>query len=124
MESIYEKPFEVRFLPLEETPRGAERTVPAGGFLDGCRIGIDVGGSSRKVCALIDGRIVYNVTEPWQPLDHADPDYHIAELTASLKRASQALPRVDAIRDQHGRNLYKQQNAHRFSFPNSSAEGV
>ena len=97
MESIYEKSFEVRFLPLEETPRGAERTASAGGFLDGCRIGIDVGGSSRKVCALLNGRLVYSATEPWQPLDHADPDYHIAELTASLKRAAQALPRVDAI---------------------------
>ena len=97
METIYEKEFEVCALPLEETPQASERAAAAGGFLDGCRIGIDVGGSNRKVCALIDGKPVYRVTEPWRPLEHADPDYHIAELTASLRRAAAALPRVDAI---------------------------
>jgi putative two-component system response regulator len=97
METIYEKQFEVCSLPLADKPRDSEETVPIGGFLDGCRIGIDVGGSNRKICALCDGKIVYNVTEPWQPLDHADPDYHIAELIQSLRRAAAALPRVDAI---------------------------
>ena len=69
METIYEKQFEVCSLPLADKPRDSEETVPIGGFLDGCRIGIDVGGSNRKICALCDGKIVYNVTEPWQPLD-------------------------------------------------------
>ncbi|MFR1518607.1 MAG: ROK family protein [Clostridia bacterium] len=97
METIYEKQFEVVSLPLAEAPRAAEETTPVGGFLDGCRIGLDVGGSSRKVCALIDGKTVYNVTEPWRPLEHADPEYHIAALTESLCRAAAALPRVDAV---------------------------
>lgn len=75
-------------------PDGAS---PVGGFSDGCRIGIDVGGSNRKVCAIMDGTMVYSATEPWQPVTNADPDYHIGELTASLRRAAASLPRVDAI---------------------------
>ncbi len=97
METIYEKNFEVVSCSPENLPADTEGASPVGGFSDGCRIGIDVGGSNRKVCAIMDGTMVYSATEPWQPVTNADPDYHIGELTASLRRAAASLPRVDAI---------------------------
>lgn len=97
METVYERKFQVCECALSDMPVQGETSLGVGGFLNGCRIGLDIGGSNRKICSIIDGKVVYSATEPWQPVDNSDPEYHINALTDSMKRAAAALPRVDAV---------------------------
>ncbi len=94
-EWIYEKPFEV----VETTDLPAEKSasVPLGRHLDGCRIGFDLGGSDRKVAALIDGKCVFSEEVVWDPVRQSDPQYHVDGIMDSLRSAAAHLPRVDAI---------------------------
>ncbi|OAM90453.1 transcriptional regulator, partial [Termitidicoccus mucosus] len=79
-------------------PPPASETAPGiGGHLEGCRIGFDLGGSDRKVAALIDGRVVYSEEIPWNPYFEKNPSYHIDGVQDLLVRAASHLPRVDAI---------------------------
>ena len=72
-------------------------TQPLGRNLDGCRIGFDLGGSDRKVAALIDGKVVFSEETVWDPYFESDPQYHFDGIMDSLKKAAAHLPRVDAI---------------------------
>ena len=78
-------------------PPERSSTVELGGHLEGCRIGFDLGGSDRKVAALIDGRVVWSEEKEWDPYHQPDPDYHFSGIMDSLRRAAEHLPRVDAI---------------------------
>jgi len=94
---IYGGPLEVveampGAMPAENIP--ARRT---GGNWDGCRIGFDLGGSDRKVAAVIDGKVVFSEEIAWQPYFEKDPAYHYEGIMDSLRRAAKHLPRVDAI---------------------------
>jgi predicted NBD/HSP70 family sugar kinase len=77
----------------------AERRSAAslGRHLDGCRIGFDLGGSDRKVAAVIDGKVVFSDETVWDPYFQPDPQYHYDGIMDSLKKAAAHLPRVDAI---------------------------
>jgi predicted NBD/HSP70 family sugar kinase len=77
----------------------AERRSAAslGRHLDGCRIGFDLGGSDRKVAAVIDGKVVFSDETVWDPYFQPDPQYHYDGIMESLKKAAVHLPRVDAI---------------------------
>jgi predicted NBD/HSP70 family sugar kinase len=68
-----------------------------GRHLEGCRIGFDLGGSDRKVAAVIDGKVVFSDETVWDPYFQPDPGYHYEGIMDSLKRAAAHLPRVDAI---------------------------
>ena len=83
----------------EENDLPAEREVAHAGKagLEGCRIGFDLGGSDRKVAAVMDGRVVFSEETPWDPYFQADPAYHEHGIRESLRRAAEHLPRVDAI---------------------------
>jgi predicted NBD/HSP70 family sugar kinase len=81
-----------RDLPAEHST-----TKPLGRHLDGCRIGFDLGGSDRKVAAVIDGHVVFSEETVWDPYHKPDPQYHFDGLMDSLARAAAHLPRVDAI---------------------------
>ena len=72
-------------------------TRPLGRHLDGCRIGFDLGGSDRKVAAVIDGRVVFSDETVWDPYHKPDPQYHFDGIMDSLTKAAAHLPRVDAI---------------------------
>jgi len=72
-------------------------SIALGRNLQGCRIGFDLGGSDRKCAAVIDGEVVYSEEVEWSPYFESDPDYHIAGIQDSLKKAAAHLPRVDAI---------------------------
>src|SRR6478735_8839481 len=72
-------------------------TKPLGRHLEGCRIGFDLGGSDRKVAAVIDGRVVFSEETVWDPYHQPDPQYHIEGIMDSLRRAAAHLPHVDAI---------------------------
>ena len=97
MSRIYEHEFEVASLPLSEKPIQNERSKPAGGNTDGCRIGFDAGGSDRKVSAVIDGKPIYSEEVVWFPKITSDPDYHYSEIVNAFKTAAGKMPRVDAI---------------------------
>ena len=72
-------------------------TKPLGRHLEGCRIGFDLGGSDRKVAAVIAGRVVFSDETVWDPYYKPDPQYHFDGIMDSLTKAAAHLPRVDAI---------------------------
>lgn len=96
-EKIYLDGFAVTACGESDLP--AEREVAHHGKagLEGCRIGFDLGGSDRKVAAVIDGKVVFSEETPWDPYFKSDPTYHEQGIRESLQRAAAHLPRVDAI---------------------------
>ncbi len=94
---VYDHPFEVVSCPESELPPERASTQPLGRHLNGCRIGFDLGGSDRKVAAVVDGSVVFSEEVVWDPIPQADPQYHFDQIMDSLKRAAGHLPRVDAI---------------------------
>jgi predicted NBD/HSP70 family sugar kinase len=81
----------------EELPPEKSQTRPLGRHLEGCRIGFDLGGSDRKVAAVVDGRVVFSEETVWDPYHKPDPQYHFDGIMDSLRKAAAHLPRVDAI---------------------------
>ena len=96
-EKIYGRPFSVEAVGLDRLPAGRATGLALGRHLEGCRIGFDLGGSDRKVAAVVDGRVVFTEEVPWDPYFQRDPQYHIDGVEESLQRAASHLPRVDAI---------------------------
>ena len=97
VQQLYECDLEILDLPLEECPASNEIPQPIGGYLDGCRIGFDAGGSDRKVSAVIDGKCVYSEEVIWFPKLNEDPDYHYGHILEAFRTAASKMPRVDAI---------------------------
>lgn len=88
--------------PIEVVHTGdlpAERSVtrPLGRHLEGHRIGFDLGGSDRKVAAVINGEVVFSEETVWDPYHKPDPQYHFDGIMDSLHKAAAHLPHVDAI---------------------------
>jgi predicted NBD/HSP70 family sugar kinase len=97
-ERIYDRPIEVVHAPTSvDLPAPRAVTAPLGRHWDGCRIGFDLGGSDRKVAAVIDGECVFSEETVWDPYFQPDPQYHFDGVMDSLRRAAAHLPRVDAI---------------------------
>jgi predicted NBD/HSP70 family sugar kinase len=94
-QSVYDHPIEI--VATRDLPPERSTTGDLGGHLDGCRIGFDLGGSDRKVAALIDGRVVWSEETEWDPYHQHDPQYHWNGIMDSLQRAAAHLPHVDAI---------------------------
>ena len=94
---LYERDLEILDLPLDQCPEANEVAESIGGYMDGCRIGFDAGGSDRKVSAVIDGECVYSEEVVWFPKLQEDPDYHFGHIVEALKTAASKMPRVDAI---------------------------
>lgn len=94
-ERIYERPFEV--VVTSHIPPAHSNTKPLGRHLNGCRIGFDLGGSDRKIAAVIDGKCVFSEEFVWNPITQNDPQWHFDQIMDSLKLAARHLPRVDAI---------------------------
>ena len=94
---IYRAPFEVVAAPRADFPLPSDGPTPLGGHLDGCRIGFDLGASDRKVAAVVEGEVVFSEEVPWDPAGQQDPQWHLEQIDASLRRAAAHLPRVDAI---------------------------
>ncbi len=97
MSGVYEKPFEIVWLEENEIPAQKNCSVRVGGYLKGCRIGFDAGGSDRKVSAVIDGEVVYSEEVVWNPKVTEDPTYHYNEILTAMKTAASKMPTVDAI---------------------------
>ena len=98
MARIYSGPMEFISKPFDENaPHEIASAQPLGRHLEGCRIGFDLGGSDRKVAAMIDGKVVFSEEIPWDPYFQKDPSWHKAGINDSLRSAAAKLPRVDAI---------------------------
>ena len=97
MSGVYERPFEVEWLEAHQIPEQKNNSVRVGGYLKGCRIGFDAGGSDRKVSAVIDGEVVYSEEVVWNPKITEDPTYHYGEILTAMKTAASKMPTVDAI---------------------------
>ena len=97
MSGVYEKPFEVVWLEKDEIPAEKNCSLRVGGYLKGCRIGFDAGGSDRKVSAVIDEKVVYSEEVVWHPKTTEDPHYHYNEILTAMKTAASKMPRVDCI---------------------------
>jgi hypothetical protein len=55
---MFDHPLEV--VETDVLPEARFETRPLGRHLEGCRIGFDLGGSDRKVAAVVDGRVVFS----------------------------------------------------------------
>lgn len=98
MYKIYQQAFEVVYLKDGEPfPQAKPCNIKLGGHLNGCRIGLDLGGSDRKVSAVQDGEAVYSEEVVWHPKTNSDPNYHYNGVLTALKTAAEKLPRVDGI---------------------------
>lgn len=97
MSTVYERPFEVVLCAEKDMPKEKESAQAVGGFLNGCRIGFDAGGSDRKVSAVIDGETVYSEETVWFPKTRRDWKYHYDGIVSAMKAAAAHMPRVDAI---------------------------
>ena len=97
MSGVYEAPFEVVYLPIEEAPVDKEAASSVGRHLDGCRIGFDAGGSDRKVSAVVNGEAVYSEEVVWFPKLQNDPAYHYEGIMDAMKTAASKMERVDGI---------------------------
>ena len=97
MGTAYGKKFQVVVTSPEKVPASSEMEVSAGGHLQGCRIGFDLGASDYKVSAVLDGEAVFTEEAPWDPKSQSNPAYHYHHISAALHRAAVHLPRVDAI---------------------------
>lgn len=81
----------------DEVPASRENERAMGGYLDGCRIGFDLGASDLKVSALIDGETKFFKEIEWDPRNQADPSYHKQKILDALNMAMEKLPRLDAV---------------------------
>ncbi|MCI8413593.1 MAG: ROK family protein [Clostridia bacterium] len=97
MSGVYERPFEVVYVEEGKVPAQKNASIKVGGYLKGCRIGFDAGGSDRKVSAVIDGNVVYSEEVVWNPKVTEDPHYHYNEILTAMKTAASKMPRVDSI---------------------------
>lgn len=86
-------------IALEESaPSRKDKISPFGDSLKGRRIGLDLGGSDRKVTACIDGNVIFSEETLWTPKPEKDWRYHEAGILDSLRKAKAALDgKVDAI---------------------------
>ena len=96
-EKVYEREFEVIICDVDEMPASRETGKLLGGYLQGARIGFDLGASDRKVSAVVDGEVIYSEEVVWEPRKHSDPAYHAGEIKKALSTAASKMPRVDAI---------------------------
>jgi predicted NBD/HSP70 family sugar kinase len=94
---VYERPFSLISCDPVEVPPTNEAGILIGRNLDGCRIGFDLGASDRKVCAMIDGKVVYSEEVNWEPSKQTNPKYHYREIMTAINTAASKMPRVDAI---------------------------
>ena len=97
MERVYKQKFEVIACSFDTVPASVEASIPAGGHLEGNRIGFDAGGSDRKVSAVVNGEVIHSEEVVWFPKTNEDPEYHYQGILDSFRRAAEKMPSVDAI---------------------------
>jgi predicted NBD/HSP70 family sugar kinase len=94
---VYGHAFCIEVARVADHPEPKQAGQALGGHWQGCRIGFDLGGSDRKLAAVIDGKVVHAEEVVWNPYFESDPTYHVAGIRDCIERAAKHLPRVDAI---------------------------
>lgn len=94
---VYERGFEMIQCAEENIPASREVGKKLGGYLNGNRIGFDLGATDRKVTAMENGVPVFSEETIWDPRRHNDPEYHYQEIMNSIKSAAAHLSHIDAI---------------------------
>ena len=98
MTNMYEHEVVVVYCDEKDVPQEKKSSVPAGGHLEGRRIGFDAGGSDRKVSAVVNGETIYSEETVWFPKLNSDPQYHYDGIYAAMKTAVEKMGGdVDAI---------------------------
>lgn len=98
MHKIYQQPLTIiKVENKEEMPCYKPCSINLGGNLKGNRVGLDIGGSDRKVSAVVDGEVIYSEEVVWHPKINSDPSYHFEGITQALKTAKSKMSSVDGI---------------------------
>ncbi len=95
--AMFERPFEVVQVGMDQVPETKESAMPVGRHLEGCRVGFDLGASDRKAAAVIDGEEKYTEEVMWDPRGHENPAYHYEQIREGIATAASHMPRLDAI---------------------------
>lgn len=96
-QQVYEHTFTVEVADADSVPEPKEQAISIGRHLDGCRIGLDLGASDRKVSAVIEGEAVFTEEVVWDPKPQSNPSYHYHHIMSALHHAAAYMPNVDAI---------------------------
>lgn len=95
MADVYGEKFEVIICDkVPNTTEGKSRICIEN---DGNVVGLDVGASFIKVCAMSDGENVYSDRIPWQPTNEEDISYHTEKIKSAIDNAVQKLGKADRI---------------------------
>src|SRR5204863_7716454 len=76
MARSYGRGFQVALTSVGKVPAEKEMQLAAGGHLNGCRIGFDLGASDYKVSAVVEGEPIFTEETPWNPVEQANPQYN------------------------------------------------
>lgn len=80
----------------EEYPKITAKT-PFISYFDGNLIGLDLGGSDRKLSVIKDGKLIYSEEMLWNPKEAKDPAYQYNGILESLEKGRSLLPHIDSI---------------------------
>lgn len=61
------------------------------------RIGLDLGGSTLKITAILDGEIVHQSQTLWNPREQTDTGYHVECIVAAIREAEECMGGTDFI---------------------------
>lgn len=85
---------------IEETDQDFKNMFPdvrIDGSFQGYRIGLDLGGSDRKIVASYNGNVLFQDETPWSPKTEEDSSYHYKGILESLRKAKSHLKQIDSI---------------------------
>lgn len=82
---------------VDALPARKDIPIPYGDSFSGSRIGLDLGGSDRKVTACVGGKAVYSEEVLWDPKAQKDWHYQEEGIRASLLSAASHLEKIDAV---------------------------
>ena len=85
----------VRIEDLSYKPAAKKEAVCAS--FEGNRIGLDLGASSIKVWACVNGTEVLAKSFPWRPKQAKNLEYHKKHITEALNEAKALMPYVDSV---------------------------
>jgi len=95
--NVYRKPFEVNYCSFEDAPTSNENYIKPSKNINGNRIGFDLGGTTKKCAAVVNGEIVFATSIPWDPRSQKDPEWFRNEIKDLLNKAAEKMPSVDCI---------------------------
>lgn len=87
----------VAFTETSEEFERKDETIEISGKSDGNRIGIDLGGSDRKVTAISNGDVVFSDETLWDPKNQINLAYQKEGILDSINKAKEHISSIDSI---------------------------